>query len=166
MGAAIGVQASDVRRHLERVLADETRLLGELEQLLGREADVVRGEDAQAIESIGGTRHQCVSALTRLDAERMEACRMGGLPASRAGFEQLLAWCDPTHALRGRWLGNLAVARRCKDQNDRNGAVVALKLGQVRQLLATLRGGSAAPQTYGRQGTRFEGFARRELGQA
>jgi flagella synthesis protein FlgN len=162
----MGVQASDVRRHLERVLGDETRLLGELEQLLARESDVVRGTDATAIENIGGTRHQCVSALTRLDAERMESCRMLSYPANRDGFERLLAWCDPGHELRGRWQRNLQVARRCKDLNDRNGAVVALKLGQVRQLLSTLRGGTASSQTYGRQGARFEGFQRRELGQA
>ncbi len=162
----MGVQAGDVRRHLERVLGDETRLLGELEQLLEREAGVVRGSDASAIENIGGTRHQCVTALTRLDAERMEACRMLSYQANRDGFERLLAWCDPSHALRQKWQANLQVARRCKDLNDRNGAVVALKLGQVRQLLSTLRGGAASAQTYGRQGSRFEGFQRRELGQA
>ena len=162
----MSVQASDVRRHLERVLGDETRLLGELERLLTRESDVVRGSDASAIENIGGTRHQCVSALTRLDAERNEACKMLSYPTGREGFERLLAWCDPGHELRGRWQQNLQAARRCKELNDRNGAVVALKLGQVRQLLATLRGGTATTQTYGRQGARFEGFQRRELGQA
>lgn len=162
----MGVRASDVRRHLERVLGEETRLLDELEQLLARESDVVRGSDASAIENIGGTRHQCVTALTRLDAERMEACRMLSYPANRDGFERLLAWCDPSHSLRGKWQANLQVARRCKDINDRNGAVVALKLGQVRQLLSTLRGGTASAQTYGRQGSRFEGFQHRELGQA
>ena len=162
----MGVQANDVRRHIERVLGDETRLLDELEQLLARESDVVRGTDASAIENIGGTRHQCVSALTRLDAERMGTCRMLSYPANRDGFERLLAWCDPGNELRNRWQRNLQGARRCKDLNDRNGAVVALKLGQVRQLLSTLRGGTPGNQTYGRQGTRFEGFQRRELGQA
>jgi flagellar biosynthesis/type III secretory pathway chaperone len=160
------VQTSEIRRALERVLGDEARLLGELEQVLKRESDVVRGDDPGAIERIGSARHQCVSALTRLDAERMDACRMLSYPASRDGFERLLGWCDPGHELRAHWQRNLQVARRCKELNDRNGAVVALKLGQVRQLLSTLRSGSNGPATYGRQGARFEGFGHRELGQA
>jgi flagella synthesis protein FlgN len=160
------VQTSEIRRALERVLGDEARLLAELEQVLARESDVVRGDDPVAIERIGGSRHQCVSALTRLDAERMDACRMLSYPANRAGFERLLSWCDNDRALLGRWERNLQTARRCKELNDRNGAVVALKLGQVRQLLSTLRGSSDAPATYGRQGARFEGFGHRELGQA
>ena len=84
--------------------------------------------------------------------------------SGREGFERLLAWCDPGQDLRQLWHSNLQLARRCKELNDRNGAVVTLKLGQVQQLLATLRGGG--PDVYGRQGARFEGFARRELGQA
>jgi flagellar biosynthesis/type III secretory pathway chaperone len=160
------VQPADVRRHLERLLGEESRLLAELEQLLTRESAVVRGDDPAAIERIGSSRHQCVSALTRLDAERMDACRMLSYPANRDGFEKLLAWCDPTRPLHAQWQRNLQVARRCKELNDRNGAIVALKLGQVRQLLSTLRGGTTAPSTYGRQGARFEGFQHRELGQA
>jgi flagellar biosynthesis/type III secretory pathway chaperone len=90
---------------------------------------------------------------------------MLSMGSGRAGFERVLAWCDPVHGLRTLWQGNLQAARRCKDLNDRNGAVVALKLGQVQQLLATLRGGSPVP-VYGRQGARFEGFGQRDLGQA
>jgi len=59
----------------------------------------------------------------------------------------------------------LQIARRCKELNERNGAVVTLKLGQVRQRLATMRGSTAAP-VYGRQGLPYEGVARRELAQA
>lgn len=163
---SVDVQPTDVRRHLERVLGDESRLLAELEALLKRESEVVRGDDPGAIERIGGSRHDCIATLTRLDAERMDACRMLNLAANREGFERLLAWCDPGRQLHALWQRNLQVARRCKDLNDRNGAVVALKLGQVRQLLSTLRGSGGAPATYGRQGARFEGFQRRELGQA
>ena len=161
----MSVQPADIRRHLERLLGDEARLLGELEQILRRESEVVRGDDATAIENIGGSRQACVDGLSRLDAERTATCRMLSFGAGRSGFEKLLDWCDTDKTLYARWQRNLEVARRCKDQNDRNGAVVALKLGQVQQLLATLRGGSVEP-AYGRQGARFDGFARRELGQA
>jgi flagella synthesis protein FlgN len=161
----MSVQPADIRRHLERILGDEARLLAELEQILTRESAVVRGDDATAIENIGGSRQHCVDALSRLDDERTATCRMLSFGAGRAGFEKLLAWCDADRTLYARWQRNLGIAGRCKDQNDRNGAVVALKLGQVQKLLATLRGGSVEP-AYGRQGARFDGFARRELGQA
>jgi flagellar biosynthesis protein FlgN len=161
----MSVQPADIRRHLERVLGDEARLLAELEQILTREAAIVRGDDAAAIENIGGFRQHCIGSLGRLDAERNSTCRMLACGEGRPGFEKLLAWCDLNQALRARWLRNLEVASRCKDLNDRNGAVVALKLNQVQKLLATLRGGSVEP-AYGRQGKRFDGFARRELGQA
>jgi flagellar biosynthesis/type III secretory pathway chaperone len=161
----MSVQPTDVSRMLERVLGDEARLLAELEQLLTREADVVRGDDPNAIENIGATRHRCVEALTRLDTERTDACRMLSFGTGREGLERLLAWCDPAQDLRARWQANLQAARRCKELNDRNGAIVTVKLGQVQQLLATLRGGSGDP-VYRRQGARFEGFGRRELGRA
>jgi flagellar biosynthesis protein FlgN len=160
----MGIRPADIRRHIDRVLRDEARLLAELEQLLQREADVVRGEDPAAIEHIGAARHHCIDQLSRLDTERTEACRMLSFGSGRENFTRLLAWCDPDQTLRHQWQRNLQLARRCKELNDRNGAVVALKLGQVQQLLATLRGGG--PSVYGRQGVRFEGFARRELGQA
>ena len=161
----MGVQPADIRQHIERVLRDEARLLAELEQLLQRESAVVCGDDPTAIEGIGGARHRCVEQLTRLDAERNSACRMLSFGAGRDGFERLLGWCDPDRSLHARWMDNLRVTRRCKELNDRNGAVVAIKLGQVQQLLSTLRGGTPAP-VYGPQGTRSDGFARRELGQA
>ncbi len=161
----MSVQPADIRRHLDRILGDEARQLAELEQILRRESAVVRSDDASAIENIGGSRQHCVDALSRLNSERTATCRMLSFGEGRAGFEKLLTWCDADHALYARWQRNLEVAGRCKDQNDRNGAVVAVKLGQVQQLLATLRGGSVEP-AYGRQGARFDGFAQRELGQA
>jgi flagella synthesis protein FlgN len=161
----MSVQPAAIHQHLERVLDDEARLLAELEQILARESLVVRSDDSCAIENIGSARQVCVDALTRLDSERTAACRMLSFGDGRPGFEKLLAWCDPARTLHDRWQRNLQLASRCKDLNDRNGAVVALKLSQVQQLLATLRGGTVEP-AYGRRGARFDGFGRRELGQA
>jgi flagellar biosynthesis/type III secretory pathway chaperone len=147
MSTAGAVRPADVARHVERILGEEARLLGELEQLLRSEAEVVRGDDAAAIERIGSSRHQCIDALTSLEAERGAACRMIG-GAERGDFQRLLDWCDPGRRLYARWQGNLAIARRCKEQNDRNGAVVTARLNRVGQLLAQLRG-APPPATYG-----------------
>ena len=103
--------------------------------------------------------------MTKLDAERLAPCQMLSFGTGRAGFEQLLSWCDEGDALRARWQRNLEIAARCKHLNDRNGAVVAVRLNQVRNHLAVLRGGGSLPE-YGRQGARVERFARREFGLA
>jgi len=161
----MSIRPEDLRQLLRRVLEDESGLLSQLEQVLAREADVVRGDDPHSIENIGAARHHCIDSLMRLDAERTSACRMLSFGVGPDGIDRLLAWCDPDRTLRGRWESNLQIARRCKDLNERNGAVVTLKLGQVRQRLATMRGSNAAP-VYGRHGVPYEGIARRELAQA
>jgi flagella synthesis protein FlgN len=161
----MSIRPEDLRQHLERVLVDESGLLTELEQVLTREADVVGGDDPNAIENIGAARHHCIESLMRLDAERVTACRMLSFGTGPDAIERLLSSCDHDRTLRRRWQENLQIARRCKELNERNGAVVTLKLGQVRQRLATMRGSSAAP-AYGRHGLPYEGIARRELAQA
>ena len=148
MAAADGVRPADIQRHVARILGEESRLLGSLEQLLRSEAEILRGDDPDAIERIGSSCHQCIDALTGLEAERAEACRLLACGSGREGFEKLLDWCDPASSLRARWLANLDVARRCKDLNDRNGAIVTARLNRVQQLLAQLRGASP-PSTYG-----------------
>jgi flagellar biosynthesis protein FlgN len=159
------VQAADVRTHIGRILADEAALLQSLEALLSQEAAIVRGDDVAAIERIGATRHDCIAALTRLEAERSASCRMLSFGTGREGFEQLLGWCDDQGELRQRWQTNLKLARRCKDQNDRNGAVVTVKLNHVQKLLTVMRGGAPSP-VYAPQAARYAGLASRELGQA
>ena len=42
----MSVQRNDIQRHLTRILAEERRLLGELEAVLQRETDILRGDDA------------------------------------------------------------------------------------------------------------------------
>lgn len=159
------VQAADVRDHVQRLLDEEARLIASLEQLLQQEALILRGDDVEAIERIGSSRQQCTSALTRLEAERADSCRMLSFGTGRDGFERLLHWCDPSGELRQAWQRNLGVARRCRDQNDRNGAVVTAKLNHVQKMIEAIRGTGPAP-VYAPQAQRYARFATRELGQA
>jgi flagellar biosynthesis/type III secretory pathway chaperone len=161
----MSVQPGDVLKHLRRILTDEARLLGEFEQVLRQETEVVRGEDTRAIERIGDQRHGYVDALTRLDAERAEACRMFSFGNGRGGLDRLFQWADPSGALQRQWLSNLELARRCKTLNDQNGAIVGAKLGRVQQLLGKLRGASA-PSVYSAKGARYGNLGLRDLGRA
>ena len=87
-----------------------------------------------------------------LDEERRSACRMLGFGDGRDAFERLLDACDPGGDLSRRWQSSRDVLLRCKESNDRNGAVVTAKLRRVEALLVTLRGGEAGPRVYGAGG--------------
>jgi flagellar biosynthesis/type III secretory pathway chaperone len=161
----MSVQRSDLKEHLRRILADEARLLGELEPVLRQETAILRGDDADAIQRIGASRHRHIDALSRLEAERSDTCRMFSFGAGRGGLERLFEWADPSGSLRLKWSSNLELARRCKAVNDQNGAIVAAKLGRVQQLLAKLRGASPPP-VYSARGARYGNLGLRDLGRA
>jgi flagellar biosynthesis/type III secretory pathway chaperone len=161
----MAVQPGDVHKHAEALITEEAVLLGKLETLLAQERTVLRGDDATAIENIGATRHDCTAALARLAAERDNSCRLLSFKAGRSGFEELLNWCDLSGALAHRWYGNLDHARRCRDLNDRNGALVAVKLHHVQNMLGALRGEVTDP-VYSQQSRPLASFATRELGVA
>jgi flagellar biosynthesis/type III secretory pathway chaperone len=161
----MSVQRSDVHQHLTRVLAEESRLLGEFEIVLRQETDVLHGDDAEAIQRIGANRQRYVDELTRLDAERADSCRMFSFGDGRGGLERLFEWADPSAALKLKWLSNLEIARRCKAINDQNGAIVAAKLGRVQQLLGKLRG-ATPPPVYSAKVARYANLGPRNLGRA
>ncbi len=140
------------RQLASRLIADERALLERFEHLLGREAAALRTDDVAAIEDAGAARQECSSELLRLDEERRSACRMLGFGEGRDAFERLLDACDPGGDLVRRWQSSRDVLLRCKDLNDRNGAVVTAKLRRVEALLVTLRGGDSGPRVYGAGG--------------
>jgi flagella synthesis protein FlgN len=160
----VSPQPADVRQHLHRILAEEGRLMVELEGLLRQEVDILQGEDADRIARIGAVRHRCVEALMRLEVERADLTRMLSFGEGGTAIDRLLRWCDEDGTLRTRWQANLDIARRCKDINDRNGAIVGARLRRVQALLAAMRG-TAPPPVYGAHGTR-QPLSGRQLGQA
>jgi flagella synthesis protein FlgN len=161
----MAVDPREVRAHMQRLLAEESTALGQLEHILQQEATVLRGDDVAAVEKIGAARHDCTALLTRLDGERRDACRMLSFGTGSQAIESLLRWCDAGGELHRAWQANLDGARRCKAHNERNGAVVSVKLNQLGKLLTTLRGGSE-PTVYAARGFSNAAFATRELGQA
>ena|SRR5665213_1432 len=159
------VQRAQIQPHLQRILAEEAQLLAELEALLHQETQILQGDDLAAIHNIGAARHHCVDRLTRLDGERSDLCRMLSFGSGTGALKKLFTWADPDSALRGQWQSNLERARRCKDLNDRNGAIVTVKLGRVQQLLGKLRG-TQAPSVYGPKAGRYARLDARNLGRA
>jgi flagellar biosynthesis/type III secretory pathway chaperone len=160
-----GAQPGQMQPHLQHILSEEARLLAELEDLLQQETGILRGNDIVAIQNIGAARQRCVEQLARLDSERADACRMLSFGSGPSALQKLFAWADPGASLHHQWQANLQIARRCKELNDRNGAIVTVKLDQVQQLLGKLRG-TQAPSVYGPKGTRYGRLDARNLGRA
>ncbi|MFI4867179.1 MAG: flagella synthesis protein FlgN [Steroidobacteraceae bacterium] len=159
------LQRADVRQHLSRILDEESRLLTELEGLLQDETAILGRDDVEAIARIGSTRQRCIDALTRLDGERADTCRMLSFGQGRGALTKLYGWCDPGGALDAAWLANLKIARRCQRLNDTNGAIVTARLSRVQQLLMVVRG-TSAPPVYSARGSRYGVLGTRDLGRA
>jgi flagellar biosynthesis/type III secretory pathway chaperone len=108
---------------------------------------------------------RCIDALTRLDVERADTCRMLSFGQGGGALTRLYQWCDASGALNSKWLANLTVARQCQQLNDTNGAVVTAKLSRVQQLLMAIRG-TSAPPVYSARASRYGALGTRDLGRA
>lgn len=141
------------REHFEKLLAEESGALSELEVLLDREHELLVANDVEGLDRAGEARHTCVGTLVRIEDERRSLCRMMNVPADPTGIERLLAWCDPHRTLKRRWADCAQRASRCRHLNDRNGALVSARLKKVEGLLDVLTGRAGQPKVYGRQGS-------------
>ena len=161
----MSIARPDVQQQLGRLLAEESQLLVELQVVLEQETKILCGEDSDAIARIGSNRHRCVDRLSQLGIERLDTSRMLSFGVDRTGLSKLHDWADPSRKLRASWVSNLELARRCKALNDKNGAIVAAKLGRVQKLLGHLRG-SVAPPVYNAKASRYGSLGTRDLGRA
>src|SRR5262245_30903310 len=97
-------------------------------------------------------RQSCIGELLRIEDERRSLCRMLGHTADVTGLERLIAWCDPSGSLKSRWQACAERGARCRDLNDRNGALVMARMRRVESLLGGLTGTAPEPRTYSPSG--------------
>ncbi len=140
------------REHLAKLISEEIKSLTRLEGLLDQEHEHILANDIEALDRTGETRQLCIADLMRVDDDRRTLCRMLDLPADKLGLERMLKWCDPTSSLQPRLADCAERAARCRNLNDRNGALVTARLKRVEGMLDVVTGRSAQPKTYGRQG--------------
>lgn len=140
------------REHFEKLLAEESNALAQLEKLLGQEHELIVANDIDGLDRAGETRQACVGRLLQIEDERRSICRMMNVPADAMGLERLLKWCDPSRTLQARWADCARRAGECRTLNERNGALVAARLKKVEGALDVLTGRANQPKVYGRQG--------------
>lgn len=141
------------RDQLAVLLREESAVLERLEALLESEHTVLVDNDIEALARTAEARQSCIGALVRLEDERRSLCRMHGEAPDLGGLERVLAWCDPARTLQQRWAECASRATRCRELNDRNGALVTARMRRVESLLGVLTGRSnREPAVYGREG--------------
>jgi flagella synthesis protein FlgN len=140
------------REKLGNLMSDERRALNELSTLLDREHGFLEASDVVALEAATRDRQKCVARIFRVDEERRALCTAMGRAVDLQGLEDLIRWCDPKGTLASGWADCSAAAVRCRQLNDRNGALVAARLKHVQARLGTLIDGRRQSVTYGPKG--------------
>lgn len=146
------MDGSACREALDALLAQEVAAFAELSGLLDREHALLVANDMDNLETVMEERQVAVGKLLRAEEERRSLCRMHGRGTDAAGTEQLMAWCDPRGTLKNRWAQCADGATRCRELNDRNGALVAARMKRVETLLTVLTGQKQETPTYGPKG--------------
>jgi flagellar biosynthesis/type III secretory pathway chaperone len=148
----MAMDAVACRSQLERLLRDETSLLHVLEQQLETEHALLKANDIEGLEQAGSARQDTVMRLVRLEDERRQLCRMLGQDPGPEGVSAVLRWCDPQGGLAGAYQECSAQAQRCRESNERNGALVAARLQKVSSMLGALTPANASSGLYGPRG--------------
>lgn len=140
------------REALGSILATEVAQLAELANLLDREHELLVANDIETLEGVMAQRQIAVGKLLTAEEERRNLCRMHGHGVDGAGVMQLMTWCDPRGTLKAQWEECAKGATRCRELNDRNGALVMARMKRVETLLTTLTGQPREVPTYGPKG--------------
>jgi flagella synthesis protein FlgN len=146
------LEVSACREALASILTQEVSALAEIAGLLDREHVLLVANDVETLETVMEERQVSIGKLLRTEDERRSLCRMHGREADAKGIEQLMAWCDPHGTLKSHWADCAKGAARCRELNDRNGALVTARMKRVETLLTVLTGQSQEAPTYGPKG--------------
>ncbi|RDI97708.1 flagellar protein FlgN [Dyella solisilvae] len=121
-----------------------TAAVGEMRLAVEQLADALQTErsaletaDVDGLNRAGAAKHALMLRLEQLDGERMQLSQ-GAPEASRE--------------LAPDWQEILQSLRACQQLNQRNGALVGVRLQQVRKALAVLTGNDLEASVYGRAG--------------
>lgn len=146
------MDASVCRESLEKLIAAEADALARLEQVLENEHAVISRNDIDELERTADARHACFTELARIQDERHTLCRMLDVAEDARGLERLLTWCDPSQLLQRRWAACADTAQRCRDWNEKNGALVTARLKRVEGMLNVLTGKPTQAPLYNANG--------------
>ena len=132
---------------LTEVLNEQIRCAEAMLQTLGRENDALVAGDSELLTSAGADKARLVERLEALEVERRSVT--DDAPRERGSSQ---------------WQALLGLISTCKDQNQRNGALVKARSEQVQIALQALRG--SEPGFYDPSGLKPSARSARPLGTA
>jgi flagellar biosynthesis/type III secretory pathway chaperone len=142
------MDAVSCRSQLERLLHDEVALLELLEKQLAAELGLLKSNDIDGLDQAGSARQDTVHRLLRVDDERRQLTRLLGKGDDPMAMAALLSWCDPQGSLADTYAHCATQAQRCREQNTRNGALVAARLARVSDTLRHISPVQNSARTY------------------
>ena len=109
---------------LRRLVDEERAQLDELESLLAAEHAILGAQSSvETLESACASRQECMGRLLRIQDERRTLLAAAGHAADAASIAAFLDAHDPAGVVRAAWGECAELAQRCRDLNDRNGAL-------------------------------------------
>jgi len=143
---------------LVAVLSEQIQCAEAMLRTLGRESQALVDGNGDALNAAGAEKAELVEALEMLESQRRSLTEAIAASMRGAGIATPEAKTVP------EWRRLLELIAACKQQNDRNGALVKARSEQVRVALRALRG--AEPDFYGRSGHALSPSDPRPLGTA
>jgi flagella synthesis protein FlgN len=143
----------ELQSHLIAVLGEQIRCAEEMLGVLGRERQALIEGNPESLNAAGAQKARLVETLETLEAQRRTCA-----DTISAGFANERPSVEP------QWQSLLTVIAACKEQNQRNGALLKARADQVRTALKVLRG--AEPEIYAASGHTPSSSSARSLGSA
>lgn len=149
---------------LEQSVAELHRFLA----VITTERHTLVAGDIDQLPGIAEEKSALAARLASLEMQRDAALGAAGFGAGREGVDAWLA-SNPAASLRpprSVWTLYMDLAAEAKRENETNGKLIAARLQQNQQALATLLGDAGDAATYGADGQRKTASGQRPLGSA
>jgi len=143
-----------INQTLIAVLNEQIRCAEAMLSTLGRENQALLAGDSESLNAAGADKARLVETLESLESERRTLTQ---------AIETTLLETNPAETPAWRKLLGLIAA--CKEQNQRNGALVKARAEHIRQALKVLRGADD-PECYAPTGLTSAARGARHLGSA
>lgn len=138
------------RTHIlvEATLATCQRLLNALRD----ERTALESDDSSALADAGSRKQIHLAQLQRHESNRQQLLASYRCEADLEAMRKFIEGFDGNGELMKVWNATIALLAQCRDTNNTNGTIVALRRRQVSEALRILRAGEEVPETYGPEG--------------
>ncbi len=105
-----------------------------------RERAVLASQDATALAALAALKQQALDELDDLEAQRRELLRRADLPVQALDAAEFVDWAQALDLAPDSIVDTARMLRQCLQINQVNGAILDLRMRQIGQALALLRG--------------------------